>query len=63
MIVSLLRRKPNSIYVHSTANEMLMCASCTRSNFLSPVALELPRWQQFMVLVTMFMGVLVVDGK
>ena len=33
-----------------------------RSNFLSPVALELPRWQQFMVLMTMIMGVLVVDG-
>ena len=33
----------------------------TFSNFLSPVPLELPRWQNFMSLVTMIMGVLVVD--
>ena len=33
----------------------------TFSNFLSPVPLELPRWQNFMSLVTMIMSVLVVD--
>ena len=33
----------------------------TFSNFLSPVPLELPRWQNFMALVTMIMSVLVVD--
>ena len=33
----------------------------TLSTFLSPVALQLPRWQSFMALVTMIMSVLVVD--
>ena len=33
----------------------------TFSNFLSPVPLELPRWQSFMVLVTMVLSVLVTD--
>ena len=33
----------------------------TFSNFLSPIALELPRWQSFLVLVTMAMSLLIVD--
>ena len=56
--------RPSPDWLQHAAGEVALSVLVkheTFSNFLSPIALELPRWQSFLCLVTMVMSLLVVD--